>query len=265
MAELLVPSTDGTVLRVEQSGEGPPLVVMSGALFPLIAWRPSLPTLSRGRSVFLVERRGRGKNPPRSPYAPEREVDDLLSVLKAIAEPADLLGHSAGAILALQTAARFPPELRRLVVYEPPVFFRSEDQIPRDLPERIEALVAKGDIQGGVATFFREGPRVPEAQLERLQAAPYWSRLITEMGHTAAYDARVQRSFVFERVALAQVTVPTLMLIGSASPDRVRLGSETIASALPNARIEYLEGQEHTAMVDAPVAFGEAVNSFLNE
>ena len=55
------------------------------------------------------------------------------------------------------------------------------------------------------------------------------------------------------------------MLVGSASPDRVRIGSEAIAAALPNARVEYLQGQQHTAMVDAPAAFAETVIRFLTE
>jgi len=93
-----------------------------------------------------------------------------------------------------------------LVVYEPPVSFPPEDQIAADFTERIDALVAQRDFEGAVTTFFREGPRVSEAELERLRSAPYWSRFIVEIGHTSAYDARVQRSFVFDGAALARAS-----------------------------------------------------------
>ena len=52
-------------------------------------------------------------------------------------------------------------ELRRLVLYEPPLFFDDDDAIPADLPERLEALLAAGDEDRALETFLREGPRAP--------------------------------------------------------------------------------------------------------
>jgi pimeloyl-ACP methyl ester carboxylesterase len=265
MAQLLVVSADGTQISSEIHGAGRPLVIVSGALFASERWLPTVTLLAKERKPYVVDRRGRGKSGNNLPYAPEREVEDLLAVLAGIGEPADLLGHSSGAILALQTAARAPANLKRLVVYEPPVFFNEPDRIAPDLPERLEALLAAGQLEPAVETFLLEGPRASEAELRGMQAAPFWSALVRDFGHTVPYDSRVQRSLSGSVAELEQIRIPTLMLIGGASPERMVTGARTIASRLPHAQIAELPGQQHMAQMTATPLFAAAVNRFLAE
>jgi pimeloyl-ACP methyl ester carboxylesterase len=263
MAELLAKSVDGTEIWSEISGQGRALVIVSGALFARERWQAAIPLLSVGRSVCIVDRRGRGRSGDARDYAPELEVADILAVLAALSEPVDMLGHSSGAILALQVAGRVPPNLERLVAYEPPVFFSEADRIAQDLPERLEALLADRQKEAAVETFLREGPRLPEAELNGLRGSAAWPRLVSALGHTVPYDARVQRAFSANVVELAKLKIPTLMLVGSASPERMQSGAKTIAARLPNARTVELPGQGHGAMLSAPALFAAAVNDFL--
>ncbi len=220
--------------------------------------------LSTDRCVYVLDRRGRGKSGDNPAYAPEREVEDVLAVLRAIPGPIDLLGHSSGAILSLQVAALQPDKLERLVVYEPPVFFAEADRIAADLPERLDALLAAGDREAAVGTFFREGPRASESELRARQSGPAWAQMVSSLGHTVPYDSRIQRSFSGDASELARVRIPILMLLGGASPERMRTGAETIVARLPNAHLVELEGQQHTAMLLAPAVFAAAVNAFLS-
>jgi pimeloyl-ACP methyl ester carboxylesterase len=264
MAQLLVESADGTAISCEGYGEGRALLIVSGALFAARLWKNVVERLSTHRSVYVMDRRGRGKSGDNSAYAPEREVEDILAVLRAIPGPIDLLGHSSGAILSLQVAARQPDKLERLVVYEPPVFFGEADRIARDLPERLDALLAAGNSEGAVETFFREGPRASESELRAMQGGPAWGQMVSALAHTVPYDSRIQRSFSGEAAELARVQIPTLMLLGGASPERMRSGAETIVARLPNARLSELDGQQHTAMLLAPAVFAAAVSEFLS-
>ena len=263
MAEFLVQSADGTPISAQIYGEGRPLVIVSGALFASELWQRVIPLLS-GRAVFVVDRRGRGKSGNGSVYAPEREVDDVRAVLAGIAGPVDLLGHSSGAILALQVAATGPDNLARLIAYEPPVFFAEPDLIAEDLPERLEALLAAGLSEAAVETFFREGPRATEAELQHMRSGPAWANMVQKLAHTVPYDSRVQRSFSADAGELSRVQVATLLLLGAASPRRMRRAAETIAARLPNAQLVELAGQQHVAMLTAPALFAAAVSAFLS-
>ncbi|MGZ5212371.1 MAG: alpha/beta fold hydrolase [Actinomycetota bacterium] len=263
MSNVTVRSADGVTIAVERFGDGPPLVVVPGALSDLTAWMACAPLLANGRGAHVIDRRGRGTSGDATSYEPEREVEDVLTVLAAVSGPADLLGHSSGAILALWSAERAPEALRRLVLYEPPVFLDEEDQIPDDLPERLDALLATGDEEAAVQTFMREGPRAPEAEIQGLRRHPAWARMLA-MARTVAYDARIQRGFDLDLPRLAGMRTPTMMLIGAESPPRMRKGSAAIAHALPDVRIEELPGQAHLAQLFAPDVLAGAVDRFLS-
>jgi pimeloyl-ACP methyl ester carboxylesterase len=265
MSLLTVASPDGTRINCQRYGEGRALVVVSGALFASELWFKVIPLISAQRCVVVVDRRGRGKSGKSASYAPERELEDLLTVLEGLAGPVDLLGHSSGAILALQVAQRTPANLERLIVYEPPVFFAAEDRIASDLPERLEALLAEGKPEAAVETFLREGPRASEAELQALKASPAWTPLVKGLAHTVPYDARVQRAFSADPAELARIRIRTLMLLGGASPARMRSAAQTIESRLPNATLTELAGQQHAAMLTAPALFASAVNEFLGD
>ncbi|MEP7050830.1 MAG: alpha/beta hydrolase [Pseudomonadota bacterium] len=265
MTQLLAESADGTAINSESYGSGRALVVLSGALFAAERWLNVVKILAEKRCVYLVDRRGRGKSGDTAPYAPEREVEDVLAVLNAIPGPIDLLGHSSGAILALRVAARAPSKLERLVVYEPPVFFAQPDLIAQDLPERLQALLARGQRELAVETFLREGPRNSEDSLRGLKQSAAWAPLVATLGHTVPYDSHVQRAFTADPAELARIQIPTLMLVGSASPERMRSGAKTIATRLPNAELRELPDQQHMAMIQAPTLFAGVVDAFLVE
>jgi pimeloyl-ACP methyl ester carboxylesterase len=97
-----------------------------------------------------------------------------------------------------------------------------------------------------------------------MQSGPAWAYMVSTLAHTVAYDSRIQRSFSGEASELARVQIPTLMLLGEASPARMRTGAETIVAHLPHARLSVLEGQQHTAMLLDPAAFAAAVSEFLS-
>jgi pimeloyl-ACP methyl ester carboxylesterase len=263
MAELIVRSADGTRIQCRIYGLGPPLLIISGALFATELWQRTVPLLSSDRTVYVIERRGRGQSFDSGPYAPTREVEDILAVLAAVGVPLDLLGHSSGAILALEVAACAPQNLERVIAYEPPVFFNVADRISADLPERLDTLLAAGLADSAVELFFREGPRASEAEMQSMRSGSGWALMVKNLAHTVARDARVQRAFSGDEATLARVRARTLLMVGGVSPPRMRHGAEIIRDRVPNARLVELPGQQHVAMLTAPVLFTATVKDFL--
>src|SRR5687768_6369257 len=113
-------STDGTPIAYRRSGEGPALVLVHGTAADHTRWQSILPALEERFTVYAIDRRGRGGSGDAPTYAIEHEFEDVAAMVDAISGPVSLLGHSYGALCALEAALR-TDNVRRLVLYEPPI------------------------------------------------------------------------------------------------------------------------------------------------
>jgi pimeloyl-ACP methyl ester carboxylesterase len=82
---------------------------------------------------------------------------------------------------------------------------------------------------------------------------------------TITRELRAERGARLDAEQAAKITVPVLLLSGENSSDPSKADIETVAAALPDARIEMLEGQEHVADILVPNTFSEYVMAFLRE
>jgi pimeloyl-ACP methyl ester carboxylesterase len=147
-------SPDGCWIACERTGAGPPLVLVHGTTGTMRRWAPVLPLLESRFTVYAIDRRGRGASGDTAPYAMEREFEDVAAVVDDIGEPCHLLGHSFGAICALEAACR-TPNLRKLVLYEPPIPTPGHDAFEPAALERLQHLLDAGDPEGVLTVFFR--------------------------------------------------------------------------------------------------------------
>jgi pimeloyl-ACP methyl ester carboxylesterase len=254
-------SLDGTVLGAEVTGNGPPLLLVHGAAGDRTRWSPVLPRLAERFTVYALDRRGRGlSGDAPGTYAFEREIEDVAAVIDGIGERIGVLGHSYGALLALE-AARVSGGIGRLVLYEPPVPAAGVAVAPLDVLERVEALVASGERDAAVAVFMEHVAGVPAHQLAALRALPAWQGRVA-VAHTLAREAQAANAYVFDTAAFGAVRVRTLLLKGSASPPSLSGGVEPVARALPGSAVAILEGQGHVAMDTSPTLFSEEVLRF---
>src|SRR2546430_15690932 len=103
-------SADGTVIGFDQSGAGPPVILVQGALMnrsdPVMTSIAA--GLSRWFTVLNYDRRGRGGSGDTQPYAVERETEDLAALIAAAGGSAAVFGGASGARLVLQAAAPDP-------------------------------------------------------------------------------------------------------------------------------------------------------------
>jgi pimeloyl-ACP methyl ester carboxylesterase len=102
----------------EELGGGEPLVLLHPGGADARAWAPSIEALAERFRVFTPERRGQGRTADvEGPITYGAMVDDtIVFVEEVVGEPADLVGWSAGANVALLTALRRPDLVRRLVL-----------------------------------------------------------------------------------------------------------------------------------------------------
>jgi pimeloyl-ACP methyl ester carboxylesterase len=259
-----VRAPDGTLIAFSRSGSGEPLVLVHGTGGDRNRWRPILPQLESRFTVHAIDRRGRGDSGDTQPYAFEREFEDVAAVVDSIATPGapvNLLGHSHGAICALEGALRAKTNLRRLVLYEPPMTMGTSIYPPQVL-DRLRELTNANDREGILRTFFSEVVRMPPHELQRMQTLPSWPARIAA-AHTLVRELEVNDSYRPDDARLRRLQVPTLLLLGGDSPAFFRRAIETLAATLPNNRVVVLPGQQHIAIDTAPELFLREVVSFL--
>jgi pimeloyl-ACP methyl ester carboxylesterase len=254
-----VTSPDGTPIAYWRSGGGPPVVLVHGAMSDHRRWR-ILPWLGNVRTVYAIDRRGRGASGDAASWSLEHEVADVREVVRAIAAEhkagVDLLGHSFGGLLALLAAADLA-ELRRLVLYEPAV---NEEPEPPARLARLEQLLAAGDREGATELMMREVVKMPEQEIEFMRSQASWPSRVAA-AHTLPRELGSDRSFDGARAR--RVAAPTLLILGGDSPAFVKAGVEAVARAVPNASVVVLEGQQHVADQTDPELFAGHVVEFL--
>ena len=257
-------SPDGTPIAYYRSGSGPPLVLVAGtgAANPL-AWTAVILRLAEQLTVIAVDRRGRGARGAGPAYALEREFEDLTAVVDSMDQPAALLGHSFGALLALE-AARQTPHMKKLILYEPWLPRPGVAMYPPGLVERLEELLSSGDREGVLVAHYRENVGMSPQEIAALKASPAWpERLAT--AHTLPREMRAEEQYLFEAPRFAVLASPTLLLVGGDSPAFVQESSRIIQRALKNSRIAELPDQQHLAMYTAPGLFLNEVIKFLTD
>ena len=255
-----VRSPDGTDIAFSRTGDGPALVLIHGTTADHTRWALVAPAFEAHFSVYAIDRRGRGGSGDSTVYAVAREAEDIAAVVNAIGAPADVLGHSYGALCALE-AAPLIPRLRRLVLYEPPVP-AGQPAYPRGLPDRLQQLVDRGALEEALLLFFREVVRVPERDLDAMRSLPPWSTRVA-LAATIPRELRVDEHYTFDNQRARTVGIPTLVLSGETSPPFLQAAAELVDATLPDSRRVVMAGQGNVAMDTAPDLFSAEVLRFL--
>jgi pimeloyl-ACP methyl ester carboxylesterase len=244
-----VTSKDGTTIAFDRLGQGPPVVLVDGALCyrglgpsgPLAAF------LAQHMTVFTYDRRGRGDSKDTAPYAVEREVEDLQAVIEEAGGSACVYGISSGAALALE-AARRNVAITKLALYEAPfIVDDSRAPLPEDYVRRLDESLSAGRRGDALKLFMRQ-VGLPAMLLAVMPLMPAWSKL-KAVASTLPYDAAVmgdtQAGNPLPADRWDELTMPTLVVVGGKSPSWMQHGTHALADVLPNARHRVLDGQTH--------------------
>ncbi|MEU9604622.1 alpha/beta fold hydrolase [Streptomyces sp. NPDC048057] len=251
-------SADGTPIAYEQRGDGPAVVLVSGALDTAAAQAPLADLLASHFSVFTYDRRGRGGSGDTAGYAVEREVEDLAAVIEEAGGRARVHGSSSGGALALRAAASGLP-ITQLSVYEPPFDPATPPGCPvGDHLARTRELVADGKVDEALVLFL-DLVGTPGNVIEHMRDFPVWSELAAT-AHTLPYDYAVMGDGAVPVGLLHEVAVRVMVIEGGASAPSMREAARLVAEALPRGRHRTLTGQTHDV---APHVLAPVVATFF--
>jgi pimeloyl-ACP methyl ester carboxylesterase len=243
-----VRSRDGTTIAFDRSGDGPPLILVSGAMGTKAHAVELASQLATTFTVFAYDRRGRGDSGDTQPYAVEREIEDLDAAIGAAGGSAFVYGHSSGAVLALRAAAA-GLNIPKLALHEPPfIVDDSRPPVPDDLVEHLDELIAAGKPGDAVAYFMTDSVGVPAEALDGMRQNPSWARM-EAVAHTLSYDSRIMADTTRGDPAPLQqwaaVTTPTLIIDGTETFPFMHPSADALAAVLTNAERATLGGQDH--------------------
>jgi pimeloyl-ACP methyl ester carboxylesterase len=237
--------------------------LVHGAAADHTRWAPILPGLEEHFTVFAIDRRGRGQSGDAESYAIEREYEDVVAIADSIAGPVNLLGHSYGAVCSLEASLKIS-NLRKLILYEPPISVDVKKNCPPDAIDRMNSYLEAGEPEKTLLIFLREIVGIPQNEIDMLRSSPSWSSRVAA-AHTIPREEASVDSYIFEPSRFFHMEAPTLLLLGGDSPPFFRAAVEILKESIPNGRIAIMSGQQHAAMDTSRELFLREVIGFLNE
>ncbi|SPD74717.1 putative hydrolase [uncultured Desulfobacterium sp.] len=253
-------SADGTPIGFVKLGSGPSLIIVHGSLSTGREWLPVAAAIADRFTCYLMDRRGRGLSGDSGEYSLEKELDDIKAILDLAGSSPYLLGHSYGAICALEAANRF--SVSKLVLYEPPIPVHS----PVLGPELNDCLSAaeRNQLDEALAIGLRGLLKMSEREVAALRRMPMWAEM-TALTPTWIRELEVLKRLEFGVARFVTIVSPTLLLIGTVNPPHHIEASRVLEQILPRARLVELVGHSHQGHLTATAKFAHAVAKFLSE
>lgn len=180
-------------LYFEISGDGPPIVFVSGWAMSCECWRPAVDALRHKYQCLIYDSRGIGRSQPCSPAA-RFAIDDHAEDLHLLLEEtgifdAVMIGHEAGALIAAACADVHPQDLRSTVIVSPRAGMSQDDvkslAVFTPAALALRELAAYPLIRNLVARRFRRAPQ------------PFRDRLFNDfadLSPRAAYETALSAS-----------------------------------------------------------------------
>jgi pimeloyl-ACP methyl ester carboxylesterase len=242
LAPQSVRSADATRIAFDRVGDGPPLILVeaAGHYRDFSSFGGLVPLLSGEFTVYTYDRRGRGESTDTTPYAPDREVEDVAALIAETGGSAHVYGYSSGALLAMRAAAHGLP-IKRLAVLEPPLQDEDADR-PDPLTKELAKLVREG-LNGEAVEHFHQSIGVPPELIAEMRSTPSWAKM-ESVAHTLVYDCMISDATTSD--LLRSVEVPSLVLDSMGSTDDLTGWAATVAAQLPHGSHRSLGGEWHT-------------------
>jgi aminoacrylate hydrolase len=250
-------------LFYEETGNGPPLMLVAGLAGQGSFWISQVPVFSRDFRTIVHDHRGTGRSShSRITYSIEQMADDALRLMDALKiDAAHFVGHSTGGAIGQAIALDHPERLRSLVLSAtwagPDPYFR------RLFESRRQTL-----IDSGIEAYLRASSLV--------QTTPRWvsqnDEFLTDLhsvtaAASAPVDVLVSRIDAIlrhdRRRRLLEIRVPTLVIVAQDDMVTPRFYSDELASRIPGAKLTVLETGGHYAPAINSEPYNAAVGAFL--
>jgi len=254
------------MLHFQEAGQGTPVILLHA--FPLSSelWQPQMAAVPDGFRFIAPDLPGFGASPG---FDEDPSIEHIANAVAGMLEhlglrqPVILGGLSMGGYAALAFARLFPEWLRALILADT----RAEADTPEGKQGR-DKMIALAESEGAPAVVEQMLPKLlgETTQRERADVADTVRGIAAKQSATAIANAlRALRDRPAALDLLPQIQVPALVVVGDEDtltpPDMAR----TLASNIPNAKLEIIPRAGHLSNIEQPEEFNRALRDFLSE
>lgn len=254
----------GIPLYYEQHGSGPPLLLIAGLASDSQSWLPAIEGLVKQFTVILLDNRGVGRSTQECEISVSLMADDCAALVRHLGlSKVALLGHSMGAMVALQTAHCYPELVDRLVMVATAAKNTVRNNLLfQDWADWYEAGSNRAAwfrtvLYWILTEHFFENQALLDASLDYLLQYP-WPQ------SPQGFRKQIEAIAGFDATQwLGEVMIPTCVLAGESDLLMPPECSAVLARQLPDARLQIVKGAAHSVQTEQPEAFVKTVLEFL--
>jgi pimeloyl-ACP methyl ester carboxylesterase len=254
-------------LEYSVHGQGEPVLLIHGShvadSFLPITREPALAERYR---LVRYHRRGLGRSAPHTgPFTIEQQARDARLLAEQLGlERFHVVGHSYGAVTAVQLALDAPSAVRSLVLLEPPLWTADETVARLEEFAPVIELYRSGDARGAVDAFMGEvgGPAWREVVAATVPGGPEQA----ERDAATFFEVEVPalQAWSFDDKKAGNIQQPALFVIGSESGPHFEGPKVLFLSLVPHAEEVVLPGLDHLLQIRDPARVARRVAAFLS-
>lgn len=273
-----IPSEDGGALHVIERGEGRALLLVHGITLQAGVWAPQFHLLADRYRVLAMDVRGHGLSVAGSDgFGRKIAARDIATVLDHFdLRDAILVGHSMGGMIVMEFAGDFPDLLSERVAglvfmdtaaYQ--ILPKPALPIAKMLGRRINARFGRGQFvpqrKFGEDDISWVMARMAFGRNPSAKAVGQVRRFLEEVPQSTSLPSGIDLLDHDAREALKATRTPSLVLVGSMDLLTPVWAARRIASFLPYARFEVLDGAGHQLMQERPHEFADLLDEFSKD
>ncbi len=256
---------DIAYLRNAEANPGDTIVMVHGFGANKDNWTRLADQLTDDFNVYAIDLPGHGDSskPLDLGYTLDEQTEHLAGILTALGiDRFHMMGNSMGGAITALFAARYPERIKTAVLFDPAGIFEHESELVDLVREGDNPLIPSkpGDLKRLMDFALEEEPFVPWPILGVLEDKAIANQDINRVIFAAIRDSGFESAF---RQQITRIQDPVLVVWGK--QDRIidyRNGA-LFVEAIPDARLELLDGIGHAPMLEAPERSAQLFRTFL--
>ncbi len=254
-----------TINYVEGPSNNLPVILLHGVTNRWQSFLSVLPLLGWRYHVFALDLRGHGlSGRGQPPYLSNTFAQDVISFLKqVVGRPAVIVGHSLGAMVAMQVAAKANTLVKAVVLEDPPLSAAADDESPAP-PwfKQYHELVTKTDtFEDQQAQLALISPEVNAVSLQAQVAS------LRQVDPAVLLDGQREQIFAdfFVSEVLPKIKCPSLLIQGNPSLGGVVEDEQVLQAMnlLSQGTHVFVPDMEHNLHKTQPQTYFTLVSQFI--